>query len=43
MEKRLPNNFKTMNVTRLNKAILKGSWRVLQESSCLNYCMMSQA
>ena len=33
MEKRLSNIFKTTNVTKLTKAILKGSYRVLQVTS----------
>ena len=35
MEKRLPNILKTTNVTKLTKAILKSSYRVLQEPRCL--------
>ena len=42
MEKRLPNIFKTMNITKLTKAILKNSERVLQEFPCLIYCMISE-
>ena len=40
MEKRLPNIFKTMNIMKLAKVILKSSERVLQESPCLIYRMI---
>ena len=33
MEKRLPNIFKTTNVNKLSKTILKSSYRVLQATS----------
>ena len=35
MEKRLSNIYKTTNVTKMTKGILKSCYRVLQESSCL--------
>ena len=38
MEKRLSNIFKTIHATKLTKAILKSSYRVLQESICLISC-----
>ena len=40
MEKRRSNIFKTTNVSELNKAILKRSYAVLQESPCLISCMI---
>ena len=40
MEKRLSNIFKTTNVTKLTKAILKSSYRVLQEPPCLISCII---
>ena len=39
MEKRL-SNILTVNVTKLTKAILKSSYRVLQESPSPIYCMI---
>ena len=40
MEKKLSNIFKTTNVMKLTKAILKSSYRVLQESLCHVSCMI---
>ena len=40
MEKRLFNIFKTTNVTRSTKAILKTSYKVLEECPCLIFYMI---
>ena len=40
IEKRLSNIFKTKNVTKLTKAILESSYRILQESICLISCIV---
>ena len=40
MEKRFFNILITINVTKLTKAILKSSYRVLQEAPCLVSCMI---
>ena len=40
MQKRLSNIFKTTNVTKLTKTILKSSYRILQESICLISCII---
>ena len=40
MKKRLPNIFKTKNVMKLTKTILKSFYRILQESICLISCII---
>ena len=40
IEKKLSNIFKTTNVTKLTKAILKSSYRVQQKSPCFISCMI---
>ena len=40
MEKWLSNIFKTTNVTKLTKAVLKSSYKVSQESPCLIFRMI---
>ena len=42
IEKRLFNILKTTKVTKLTEAILKSSYRVLQESPCFISCMISE-